>query len=105
TGRCEVIETPGAWAGIVKRLGAPVAENAATLGPGDVMILFTDGITEAMDARGEQLDISRLCRAVEEVGDRPVEEIRDHVMAAVRAWSTVQTDDRTLVVVRHVGRP
>jgi DNA-binding LacI/PurR family transcriptional regulator/serine phosphatase RsbU (regulator of sigma subunit) len=105
TGRSEVLHTPGTWAGIVRDVsGAPaVQETASALGPGDVLILHSDGITEAMNREGESFEISRLCRAAEAVARRPVEEIRDHIMAAVCAFTGTQVDDRTLVVVRHVG--
>jgi serine phosphatase RsbU (regulator of sigma subunit) len=105
TGRCDVVPTPGTWAGIEREPRGPVEETTVRLSPGDVVILHTDGITEAMDAQGIQFELDRLCRVAESAANRPVEEIRDHLMAAVRAWSAAQTDDRTLVVMRYVGAP
>jgi len=105
TGRCEVVPTPGTWAGIVRAVPGNVVESATVLRPGDVLILHSDGLTEAMDARSEQFELGRLCRGAEETARRPVEEIRDHLMAAVRAWSSNQVDDRTLIVMRYLGEP
>jgi sigma-B regulation protein RsbU (phosphoserine phosphatase) len=65
------------------------------------MVLYTDGVTEAMDAENVQFGMDRLRAEIERVADRPVEEIRDHLLAVVRAWSAVQFDDVTLVVVRQ----
>ncbi|HSZ59685.1 MAG TPA: PP2C family protein-serine/threonine phosphatase [Tepidisphaeraceae bacterium] len=68
---------------------------------GDTVLLYTDGITEARDANGDQFDRKRLMRAFREAGDRPVGLI-DHLCQAVRAHEQGQTprDDQTLVAAR-----
>ena len=69
----------------------------------DVMLLYTDGITEAMDERGKQFGMERMCSALEEVRNAKVEEIRDHLIESVMKWTSTQVDDMTLVVARHLG--
>ena len=39
------------------------AQNEITLSPGDILVLYTDGVTEAMNSRGEEFEMDRL-RAV-----------------------------------------
>ena len=56
-----------------------------------------------MDDRGKQFGIERMCAALEEVRGQKVEEIRDHLIAAVMKWTSIQVDDITLVVARHLG--
>jgi serine phosphatase RsbU (regulator of sigma subunit) len=47
-----------------------------TLNPGDLVLLFTDGVTEAMNRRGELYDVSRLSSAVARAGPEPKHVIR-----------------------------
>jgi len=102
-GPCQRIETPGTWLGVVPEIGPPMPDSELRLAPGDVMLLYTDGVTEAMNARREQFGMDRLCTALEQVRDRPVGEICDHLIAVVAAWTAEQHDDVTLLVLRQTG--
>ncbi len=64
-------------------------------------MLYTDGITEAMSASGEQFELERLSRLVETMADKPVAAIRDGIMSTVRAWMPIQHDDMSVVVLRY----
>ncbi|HEY0136822.1 MAG TPA: SpoIIE family protein phosphatase [Nannocystis sp.] len=103
SGRCERIETPGTWLGVVAEIGPPGPDGQLRLAPGDLMLLYTDGVTEAMSTRREQFGMDRLCAALEQVRERPVGEICDHLMGVVAGWTAVQRDDVTLLVLRHTG--
>ena len=70
-------------------------------GPGDQLICYTDGITEAYDDRGEEFGADRLITTVRRAGARAAAaDTVDAVTAAVAVWTggTVQ-DDATLIVV------
>lgn len=103
TRRCECIETRGPWVGAVANVTRMIVESEVTLDPWDLMVLYTDGVTEAMDERGVQFSLERLCTIVERVAGEPVEAIRDHLMDAVRSWTVKQEDDMSVVVVRCVA--
>jgi hypothetical protein len=47
--------------------------------------------------------MERLLALLRELGEAPVEQIQAHVMAAVKRWAPTLADDRTVVVLRHVG--
>ena len=47
TGRCERIETPGPWVGAKRDISAGTVDSTARLHPGDLLVLYTDGLTEA----------------------------------------------------------
>ena len=102
-GRCECIPTPGPWVGAIAALGKGLVDSHASLAPTDVMVLYTDGITEAMDSSGVQFGIERVCAVVERVAARPAHEIRDHVVHAVQRWTARQDDDLSVVVVRRTA--
>ncbi len=103
TDRCETLETPGTWLGPVEAIEHVTRDSEARLAPGDVMLLYTDGLTEACRNGNELFGEARLMDALQAVAREPVERIADHLIAAVREWMDRQTDDLTLMVVRHVG--
>jgi sigma-B regulation protein RsbU (phosphoserine phosphatase) len=76
-------------------------EASVQIEPGDTVLLYTDGITEASGAQGELFGQDRLTSVMCIGGDRPVELI-ERLRAAVRAHERGQTpkDDQTLVAAR-----
>ncbi len=102
--RCERLPTPGVWAGILPVLPpGSLPGGSFQLEPGDVLLLYTDGVIEARDVQRGLFGMDRLCASLVEVGEHSVEVIRDHIMEQVRAWATRQRDDLTLVVLRYQG--
>ncbi|HZU24504.1 MAG TPA: SpoIIE family protein phosphatase [Bryobacteraceae bacterium] len=68
---------------------------------GDVVALYTDGITEAEDDAEEQFGERRLAEALQAARSRPVADVVSAVLDEVRAFSPVeQQDDITLIVAR-----
>lgn len=99
--RVERIKTLGPWLGIREDVRAITVDSMFRLHDQDVMVLFTDGIVEAMDRHGEQLGMSRLCSALEEVHAESPSIIRDHIVRHVHNWMFEQADDVTLLVARY----
>jgi sigma-B regulation protein RsbU (phosphoserine phosphatase) len=72
-----------------------------SLEPGDLLVLYSDGITEAGLAEGEEYGEARLSSLVASLKKSPLEEIQASVLRAVRDWSGVEPeDDMTLMIVR-----
>lgn len=101
TGNVERIKTPGTWLGLRKDIQNITHDSHLTLHEGDIMVLFTDGIIEAMNAAGEQFDMARLCEALRAYRMLPPDEIVEGILARVRAWASRQDDDMTLIAVRY----
>ncbi len=72
------------------------------LGVGDVVLLFTDGVTEAMNAEGEPFGEERVAALLEEHGDLPFEELRERILREIRAFvgDTGLHNDLTLVLLK-----
>jgi PAS domain S-box-containing protein len=100
TGRVERIETPGPWIGIRRDVRDVAVNNATQLLDGDVIVLFTDGLIEAMNRGGEQFDMNRVCQLVEEHRLESPDAIQRHLLDALRAWRVIQEDDVSVVVAR-----
>ncbi|MEL6796745.1 MAG: PP2C family protein-serine/threonine phosphatase [Planctomycetota bacterium] len=78
--------------------------DAFVMHPGDTLVLYTDGITEAFSPGGELFGTHRLDAAIASAGTEP-SAIRRAVLDAVaaHAGSRPRADDQTLVVVRYNG--
>ncbi len=73
------------------------------LDPGDIVVLYTDGITEAINAQRQQYGLERLQQVVQQHLKQPAAEIRQAVIADVQHYIGTQTlrDDLTLVVLKQ----
>jgi len=105
TGRCERVETPGPWVGAKRDIAAGTVDSTARLQSGDLLVLHTDGLTEAVaaDGSGARFGIDRLVALIEEHGASPPATVRDAILAAVAAFSAQRDDDVTLLVARYTG--
>ncbi len=77
------------------------------LEPGDVIFLYTDGVTEATNADVELFGEERLQNAINSAGDGSMEDLCRYVKAEVDAFvgDAPQFDDITMVAFRYKGRP
>jgi sigma-B regulation protein RsbU (phosphoserine phosphatase) len=68
----------------------------------DIMAIFTDGVTEAMNGADEEFGEERLIQALQESQSHAPEGIYRHVTDRVRSWQGAQKqhDDITLIVVK-----
>jgi len=70
--------------------------------PNDIMVLYTDGITEAKDGKNEEFGYDRLEQIVMEVHDRPVREIQEQLIQRLYDFSGTENinDDYTTMIVK-----
>jgi phosphoserine phosphatase RsbU/P len=103
THRCEIIEAPGPWLGIVPEL-SDVPVTALTVEPGDVLCLYSDGITEAQNASGEQFDLERMGAVLEAAltDGQALDDVTRAVFNAVESFSGRHDDDWTMLLVKRV---
>ena len=99
-GPCDGLDLGGPVLGIFE--GFRYEQGAVPLRPGDVFVGYTDGVVEALDARGEEFGERRLRECVNELSDLTAEEICARVVRRVDEWcaDTPQHDDLTLVVLK-----
>jgi serine phosphatase RsbU (regulator of sigma subunit) len=78
-----------------------------TLEVGDVLVLYTDGIVEAVDARDEEFGIDRLKRVIAECRGETAENILAAILRQVAKFTrgSVAQDDRTVLVIRRASAP
>jgi sigma-B regulation protein RsbU (phosphoserine phosphatase) len=105
TGKCDLFRTPGPWIGVRRGLSDVLIDTELRLSEGDVALFYTDGMIEAQSDDKELFGIERLQSALERHYAESVISIRDALLAEVVEWGKVRTDDRSVVVVRYMGRP
>jgi sigma-B regulation protein RsbU (phosphoserine phosphatase) len=78
-------------------------EQHVELEPGDALLLYTDGVTEAIDAQEKEFGAERLGDLFAANAHRPVQEIVDAIVDAVTTFTGDNTpfDDVTLMVVKR----
>jgi len=94
--------TGGMALGVIEELA--FAERSLALRPAESLLLYTDGVTEALDPRGEQFGVARL-EAVLAAAPADPRQMIAAVVGAVRtfAGSAPPADDLTLLALRYRG--
>jgi phosphoserine phosphatase RsbU/P len=80
------------------------AQGQVRLDSGDLLVAFTDGISEAMSASDEEWGVDRLIAALRTTYSAPSQVILDSLMASADAFVACapQHDDMTLIVMRFI---
>lgn len=101
-GEYQTLEGGGMILGILPQ--AVYQESRVSMTPGDVLVLFSDGVTEAANPRDEDFGEERLARLVASLRDRSANEIVEAIHAAVTEFTegAPAADDITVVVARKL---
>ncbi|MDZ7773521.1 MAG: GAF domain-containing SpoIIE family protein phosphatase [Balneolaceae bacterium] len=99
----ERLEATGLLLGVVEE--TDYEGGRVNMDPGDWLLLYTDGITEAMNVAQEEFGLDRLIDLGRSLADVPAEKAGRAILEAVRthAGSNSQSDDITLMVIRRTA--
>lgn len=100
TNKTEVIGTNGTWLGITDNIEKYLTDVTEKIDDGDIVLLYTDGITEATNKNGEMFGQERLEQSLNQYADFPVNKLRDKIVEDVNGFQEEQFDDMTLVVIK-----
>jgi sigma-B regulation protein RsbU (phosphoserine phosphatase) len=80
-------------------------QNTVVCAPGDTLVCYTDGVTEAMNADGEEFGLERLREIFQNNLFGDSHELTQAILDAVSAFAgeTAQSDDITCLALRHIG--
>ena len=80
-------------------------EVATSIGPGDLLCLYSDGVTEAASRQGEELGMARLERVLRRHHRAPLGEIEQAIEAELRDFTRglPQGDDQTVLLLWRVA--
>ncbi len=100
--KTETVSTNGTWLGITDNMGRYLKDTTIQFAPSDIILLFTDGITEAMNTSGEMFGQDRLEQALNRYADFPVGKLLEKIISDVEDYQEDQLDDMTLVVLKYM---
>ncbi len=100
----ERLEEGGPVLGVIPQ--AQYRQGEVELRPGDVLVIYSDGVVEAENAHGEEFGEERLAAIIRENSHQNATDLRDTILAHVRHFvrEEPQQDDLTLLVVRPGAR-
>lgn len=104
TGAIEEFRTNGIPLGAIRggMIRTTLRDEALVLGPGDMVVQYTDGVNEAFDARGkEQFDFRRIEEVVKETASKGCDCVIAGLRTALDTWrgGSPRGDDETVLIV------
>ncbi len=101
SGTLERLDSTGVPVGMLPH--ASWREETRTMQPGDLLAVYTDGLTEAVDGSDEEFGLERLERGITESRALPAKQLCDEVLLKVAdfARGMPQYDDQTLLLLRR----
>jgi len=99
----EAMLTGGMVLGVKSWEGAPPEVREIPFLPGDVILLYTDGVTEAKDAKGRMFELHRLTDALFRNAEKSLGDLVEDTLKEIRDFTRLapQFDDITLVAARR----
>jgi sigma-B regulation protein RsbU (phosphoserine phosphatase) len=88
--------------GIAEKFEQLLEEHTLPVGPGDVIALYTDGVSEAMNPESDFFGESRLSEVIEAHGHRSSDDLKHEVLNEVESFvdGAEQHDDMTMILVK-----
>ena len=104
SGTVEQLSSGGLPLGIIP--DTEYREGRTQLQPGDVLVIYSDGVSEAINPTGEEFGPDRLCQVVSENLNATAAGIRDRIESALTKFveGTPANDDITLVIVKRQAK-
>jgi serine phosphatase RsbU (regulator of sigma subunit) len=101
TGDVQALEAGGIVLGIFGDV--ELEEHEIRVAPGDLLVFYTDGVTEAMDTSHDLFGEERLQATVAANANASAQEVLDAILAAIREFTgdVEQSDDLTLFIIRR----
>ncbi|MCP4159856.1 MAG: AAA family ATPase, partial [Deltaproteobacteria bacterium] len=100
--RCELFETGGLFLGMIPDISHAAENSEFKMEKGDILIVYTDGVTEAANKEGKLLDPDGLCTIIEKNVGKGVNGLCSSIVSETLDWCNhKQADDITLIVAKR----
>ncbi|HRC54893.1 MAG TPA: PP2C family protein-serine/threonine phosphatase [Kofleriaceae bacterium] len=87
--------------------GASYSDEDTRLETGDVLVVYSDGVTEALNLAGEEYGDARLAEVTTAHRSAPLDQLLQSIITSVQTFANgaSQSDDVTVLVLRYLGPP
>jgi sigma-B regulation protein RsbU (phosphoserine phosphatase) len=104
TSQCQELSGAGSLLALME--DQSFEEHAIWMEPGDILVLYTDGVTEAMNLNRDLFGEDNLRQVIEKIGDVSAQAMLDGIMRSIEYFvkEAPRTDDLTLVVVQRMEK-
>lgn len=100
--KLERYTTNGTWLCLIENIGDYLEDVEIPIAKGDLIVLYTDGVVEAMNKEGEIFGEDRLFQLIERNHRLPEDEIIQIIIDEVEKYQEEQLDDISMLLVRKV---
>ena len=100
TNRIERLTSIGFWLGMEDDITSLTIEQKANLSEGDILLLYTDGVTEATDSERKLFGSKRLGEVLQANSSKPLETIKHSIIESLSNYET--PDDVTLLLIKKI---
>ena len=102
-GAVERLEEGGPVLGILE--GVPYGQGKISIGPGETVVIYSDGLSEAWSETGEELGDDGLARIATAAAHLGAEDLEAELLRGIDAFSSgaKPTDDRTLIILKRTA--
>ncbi|PKL17228.1 MAG: LacI family transcriptional regulator [Spirochaetae bacterium HGW-Spirochaetae-5] len=101
-GEVEILPTSGTWIGIADDIGSVMKNHEIKISKGDMILLYTDGASEASDKNGELFGDERIINSFKANSSLPINEIIQNILNDINAYQVKQDDDITIMVIKKI---
>jgi sigma-B regulation protein RsbU (phosphoserine phosphatase) len=100
-GRMQALESSGPGLSILEGVGYET--HSQTIAPGELLLLYTDGVVEIVNEAGEEFGIERLDQVMRRCRDLPAPAMIEEIVRETQEFSGLSSfqDDFTLVIIRR----
>jgi serine phosphatase RsbU (regulator of sigma subunit)/predicted enzyme related to lactoylglutathione lyase len=101
-GTVELLHSTGTVLGLFEEWNSPIVE--CQLSAGDILALYTDGVTESFNETGEEFGEELLIEALRQNANLSAQQLLNSVVEQIQRFSSAeQHDDITLIIARCMG--
>ena len=103
TGACERVPLPGIFFGFIPDISGIFETQRIHLEPGDTMVLYTDGVIEAVDTRGQMWEIDAFMTSIQRHAPLEPDAMKAAILEDLERFMDRQLDDITMMIIRRPG--
>jgi len=98
SGSIEIIKPNGMWIGLKEEIGGMLVNTAMTMNRGDILLLYTDGLIDALDKSNTPFTKKKLTGILKDNGDRTADEIKKLIQDELVNYREI--DDVTFLAIK-----